>query len=473
MNNFLYDNYNTKKLEYKLQKNGIPSLLLMMRAGFNLYQIVKENIEYEEIIVLAGPGNNGGDAISFAIQAKLNNEKITCLSLAEHKNNSKKLLLLSEEIGLKVKKYKNSLLKTRQKTLILDGILGIGITRNPSGAMASAIRFINKLNSKNNTVVSIDIPSGLDPNNGVAYPNTILAKHTIMCLTRKQGCYTGDGIKYSGKLYYSNLGINKISKIENSSCILLNNNIKVSIKRDKTGYKGNFGNILILGGWDNMPGAANLSALAALKTGCGKVYICTNNHYRLPNEAIRIMPEISDVLKIIEKINVIIAGPGLGNKGSEILKLLWKKNIPLILDADGINCLAKSFHKKRKSLLIGTPHYGEARKLLGKDFKDRFSAVKTIKKKYGGKWILKGPGTLILNNKIFINNFANSILASSGSGDVLAGIIGGLVAQKHKNPELAGVKIQTYAAKLLLKDNNRTLIATDLLNKISLSIHTI
>ena len=89
MNNFLYDNYNTKKLEYKLKKNGIPSLLLMMRAGFNLYQIVKENIEYEEIIVLAGPGNNGGDAISFAIQAKLNNEKITCLSLAEHKNNSR------------------------------------------------------------------------------------------------------------------------------------------------------------------------------------------------------------------------------------------------------------------------------------------------------------------------------------------------------------------------------------------------
>ena len=107
MNNFLYDNLNTKKIEYKLEKNGISSLLLMMRAGLSLYQIVKENIEYEEIIVLAGPGNNGGDAISFAIQAKLNNEKITCLSLAEHKKNSRKLLLLSQEIGLKVQKYKS------------------------------------------------------------------------------------------------------------------------------------------------------------------------------------------------------------------------------------------------------------------------------------------------------------------------------------------------------------------------------
>ena len=102
--------------------------------------------------------------------------------------------------------------------------------------------------------------------------------------------------------------------------------------------------------------------------------------------------------------------------------------------------------------------------------KENFAVIST------GAWVpshIKDHISEEKTYKIFINNFANSILASSGSGDVLAGIIGGLVAQKHKNPELAGVKIQTYAAKLLLKDNNRTLIATDLLNKISLSIHTI
>ena len=96
-----------------------------------------------------------------------------------------------------------------------------------------------------------------------------------------------------------------------------------------------------------------------------------------------------------------------------------------------------------------------------------------LQKKYGGKWVLKGPGTLVLNNKIYVNNFANSILASAGSGDILAGIIGGLIAQNHKQPELAGVQIHSYAANLLVQEKNKTLIASDLLNKISSSIDSI
>ena len=121
-------------------------------------------------------------------------------------------------------------------------------------------------------------------------------------------------------------------------------------------------------------------------------------------------------------------------------------------------------------MLIGTPHHGEAKKLLGKSFQDRFNAIKSIKNKYGGKWILKGPGTLIINKKIYVNNFANSILATAGSGDVLAGIIGGLVAQGCKNPELLGVKIHTYAANSIALEKKNTIIASDLLNKISSSI---
>ena len=143
MKTFLYDKYNTQKLEAKLEKSGIPSLLLMMRAGLNVYQIVKNEIDYDEIIVLAGPGNNGGDAIAFAIQAKLNNEKIACLSLASHKKNAKKLYLLSKNIGLKIDTYKPKFLKTNKKTLIIDGILGIGISRKPSGLISKTIKFIN------------------------------------------------------------------------------------------------------------------------------------------------------------------------------------------------------------------------------------------------------------------------------------------------------------------------------------------
>ena len=238
-------------------------------------------------------------------------------------------------------------------------------------------------------------------------------------------------------------------------------------------HKGKFGNVLVLGGWDNMPGAANLASLAALRTGCGKVFVCTNTKNKLSNEIIRVSNKIAELKKIINNINVIVAGPGLGCGGNDILEFLWKSNLPLVLDADGINWLAKNFKKKRKALLIGTPHYGEARSLLGKDFTDRFFGIKKIKEKYGGRWILKGPGTLILNKNIYVNNFANSILATAGSGDVLAGIIGGLIAQNIKNPEVLGVQIHTHAANEFLKNGNKTIVASDLLSKISSSFYTL
>ena len=471
MKTFLYDKLNTRILEKKLEKKNIPSLLLMMRAGHDLYKIVKKKFDYEQIIVIAGPGNNGGDAIAFSIQAKLNNENIILVNLSKRKNNSKKLLFFLNSIGLKEQKFNNSILKSRKKILILDGILGIGISRKPEGLIEKTIKLINKVKKKNINIVSIDIPSGLNPDTGLAYPNTICANHTIMCLTRKQGCYTGDGLKFAGELLFTDLGITNSNKIQKVSSLLLDNKNKVLIKRKKSAHKGKFGNVLILGGWDNMPGAANLSALAALKTGCGKVFICTNNFNRLPNEVIRIPAKLESISKIIDKMDVAIAGPGLGNNGDEILKCLWKKKIPLVLDADGINWLTTNSLKRRRTLLIGTPHHGEARNLLGMEFRNRFEAIKNIHNKYGGRWVLKGPGTLVINNNnMYINDFSNSILASAGTGDVLAGIIGALIAQKNKHPEVAGVIIHTIAAKKILAEGQKTLVAGDLLKKIGSSI---
>tara|TARA_E500000331_G_scaffold327062_1_gene345680 strand:- start:797 stop:2128 length:1332 start_codon:yes stop_codon:yes gene_type:complete len=443
----------------------------MMRAGLNIYNCLKEFI-YDEIIILAGPGNNGGDALAVGVHAKLNNDNVTVIKIKKYNDNTKSLIKLSKEINLRSYKFKTNILNPKKKQLIVDGILGIGISRKPQGNIAKIINSINKFKSNNSIIVSIDVPSGLNPNNGVANSITIKADHTIMCLTKKQGCFTGDGIEFSGKLHYTDLGIKNIKFIQKSNCCELFSCNKLLVKRNKTKHKGSFGNVLILGGWDNMPGAANLSALAALRTGCGKVFICTNNYEKLPNEVIRVAPDLDNIKKVINKINVIIAGPGLGNNASHILKFFWKSNLPLVLDADGLIWLSKSFSKKRKGLLIGTPHHGEAKSLLGKNFKDRFAAVTEIKNKYGGSWVLKGPGTLIYSSRMYVNNFSNSILASGGTGDVLAGIIGSLIAQKYVKPEINGVIIHTKSAKQLLSENKKTLIATDLIEKISSSIIT-
>ena len=119
----------------------------------------------------------------------------------------------------------------KEKILIIDGILGIGVSRKPAGLILKSIKFINKIKSDKNTIVSIDIPSGLNPNNGVAYPTTVNADYTMMCLTRKQACYTGDGVKFSGKLYYTDLGLKNIGNNKKTSSILINYDRKVLIKR--------------------------------------------------------------------------------------------------------------------------------------------------------------------------------------------------------------------------------------------------
>ena len=148
MKTYLYNRIDTQILEKKLEKNGIPSLLLMMRAGYNLYEIVKKKFDYEQIIAIAGPGNNGGDAIAFSIQAKLNNENIILVNLSKRKNNSKDLLFLLNSIGMKEQKLNNSIFKSRKKILIIDGILGIGISRKPVGLISKTIKLINKVKKK-------------------------------------------------------------------------------------------------------------------------------------------------------------------------------------------------------------------------------------------------------------------------------------------------------------------------------------
>ena len=167
------------------------------------------------------------------------------------------------------------------------------------------------------------------------------------------------------------------------------------------------------------------------------------------------------------KISAIVIGPGLGKNADEVLRYLWRTNKPIVLDADGLNWLSKNFNKKRTSETIYTPHHGEARTLLNSEFSDRFKAIKKLKKKYGGTWILKGAGTIILRKELFINNFSNSILSTAGTGDVLSGIVGGMLCQKIKKPEINAVQIHTNCARKILNKNYKTLIASDLIKEIS------
>lgn len=459
----LFDEKSTKNFENYLFSKGISSLLLMMRAGLSVYKLSKK-FKKKKIFVLVGPGNNGGDALAFAFYAYMQEEDIQVYSLSKNKGNSYKINMLLKNLNLTTISKLPKFSDFNEDYLIIDGLLGIGLSREPKDKLLKAIKWINKVKENGAKVISIDLPSGLNINNGVASKSTVNADATIMTLVAKQGCYTGEGMEYSGICYFDKLGISTRAK---GTSILLNN-LKISgVRTDRFGYKGKFGKILILGGWNGMSGAANLAGLSALRAGIGKAYVCSNDINHINDEIIKIDNNFDEFKKIINIVNVVVAGPGLGINAYELLAEVWKKNITLILDADALIWLSENFKKKRRAKLICTPHYGEARRLLGKSFRDRFKAIRSLRAKYGGNWILKGPGTLILANRLYINNFADNILSSAGTGDILAGILGGLVGQNIKNPEIKAVMLHTKCALKLKEKQNKTLIASDLVAQIS------
>ncbi len=463
----LFGKITTLSFESKLEKRGYAALLLMFRAAKEVYRIVKK-YDYEYLICIAGSGNNGGDAIIVAFHAFLDNKKVIIINTLKNKGNALEAFKLVKKININTDVSLPKLSEINKKSIVIDGLLGIGINRKPSNKTLNAIKWINKAKLKGARIISIDVPSGINADNGTIYGECVEADETVMCLTPKIGCYTGDGLKYSGKKYFKKIVNKTYYKSLKTNFYLLKKKKYIKYRENNFAHKGNFGNVLILGGWDEMPGAGNLSSLAALRTGAGKVFLCTNAHkIKFSSEIINVKNELAAIKKSLKHIQVIVAGPGLGNNAHDILEYLWKTDKTLVLDADGLNWLSKSFLKKRRGKLICTPHYGEAKRLLSKNFQDRISAIYELKQKYGGNWILKGPGTIVLNNKVYINDFANNIMASAGTGDVLAGIIGGLIAQGIKKPEVKAVQLHSLCAHTLIKEKKRTLIASDLVSKIS------
>lgn len=462
----LYNSKQTLELEKKIEAKGIDSFLLMLRAGKQIIELCKK-YKFKKIIVLAGSGNNGGDALAATLFGLIENLDISCIDYTKKNKSTSKLKELLQSLNFKPIKKLPEINNINENFLIIDGLLGIGINRRPEGNFLKCIRWTNRAKKKGAVIISIDIPSGLNPNSGTIHVHSVKATATMMCLTPKLGCYTGDGLLNSGDLLFNNLGI-KINKYSvKSESYLLEPNNNIFIKRNNFGYKGLFGNVLIVGGWNGMAGAANLTATAAFKTGAGKIFIHNNNPERKINEIIHLDLRKENLKDLLKKMQVIIAGPGLGKNAYPLLNYIWDTSLPLILDADALKWLAYNFRGKRKGLLISTPHYGEAKILLKKNFSDRLNAINQLKKVYGGNWILKGPGTIILEKKLFVNNFSNSILSTAGTGDILSGILGGLVSQKVKEPAKTAVHLHSKCAIEILKKGKKTILASEIINEIS------
>jgi len=486
-----YSAKQVRENEPKVAKQfNIEMFELMARAGKAAFMALQQHFKKSSsILVVCGKGNNGGDGFVVARLAKLAGLQVTLLLLCEQsKVQGDALTAMQQYLEVDPQSDKNIIIaindaKVKNEVssfsgeVIVDAILGTGFT----GLLAPLfVSTINAVNTNRARVLSIDIPSGLAADTGVASCQTINADITVSFIAIKKGLLTGQAANYVGRLYFTGLEVEEaFAQQLNSSLFILQNNTKPVIPtRKPASHKGNIGLLLTVGGGQGMPGAIRLASEAALRCGASLVATCCHqdNQALVFNGRPELMLAPSNAIDLqcsdlVNKSKALVIGPGLGR--SDWARQLYQFAIKLtdkimIVDADGLYFLAQNptFNNQR----VLTPHPAEAAKLLGCSVgdveKNRFVAVNNIVKKYGGICVLKGAGSLISDGEqIWINTSGNAGMASGGMGDVLSGIIAALSLQLDNlfDAVKLGVYLHGYSADIVAKNNGqRGMLASDL-----------
>ena len=450
----------------------------MQNAGLQVCKFIETNFKNKKkIIVLCGPGNNGGDGFVVAKHLMNQGYYVTVYNYVSKKRYKGDALKALKEFKGELKSI--DLFKLQKNTLIVDALFGIGLKRNIKGILDKIFRKINK---SKNTVVSVDIPSGVCSNTGKVLGSAIKADFTITFHRKKLGHVIGYGKNFCGEVKVVDIGFSqkKIkSRYKKNFPYLWR---KYFPWKKKFDHKYSRGRVIIYGGQKEYTGATILSSIAALKTGTGSVkIICSKNTlqiYSLKFPSV-LKKEINNIhqLKIFlkrEKITSLLIGPGAGSsrKIKEVTELILRKVKYVVLDADALTCFKddlKLFYSLLDKNKIITPHLGEFHKIFPNVKKNlnNIDKVLNAKKYVRCNIILKGPNTVIAsdNKQIVINDHASSELAVIGSGDVLSGLIVSLVGQRKMNPFLASCAA-TWLHGDIAKNYGRGLIAEDIVKGI-------
>ena len=432
---------------FTIHEMGVPSLVLMERAGLAVFEAIKkEKFPLDRTLVLCGGGNNGADGVVIARLLFLAGyEADVCIlgNSAHFTEEMKKQIAIGEKYGIS---FVNTF-HLHEYTTIVDAILGVGLSREVSGKYKEVICQVNEFSGK---VVAVDIPSGISADTGVVLGAAVRADLTVTFGYRKAGLCFYPGAAYAGKVILADVGICRQDKVvfrpELSACT--KEELKV-LKRNPQGNKGTFGKIFLVAGSRDVFGAAYLSSYAAMKTGAGMIKVCTARENRemfacFPEAMLQVYDEDTDLETMMEEgmnwADVYGIGPGLGTGplAEKMLEILLARGTkPLVIDADGINLL-----KGREELLkdypggtILTPHLGEFSRLTGISPSEWKKDPTGITARYAEAWntvlICKDARTVIAGNKnqVFINLSGNDGMATAGSGDVLTGILLGILAQ--------------------------------------------
>jgi ADP-dependent NAD(P)H-hydrate dehydratase / NAD(P)H-hydrate epimerase len=454
---------------------GIPGIELMSRAGNAVFRHLRIKWpDAQTLNIFCGSGNNAGDGYIIAGLALAVGLNVTVYAVGDPENLKDNALIAYKDFikakGNVVPFQVNCKLKA---DIVIDALLGTGLNKPVTGEYECAIQAIN---NNQGITIAVDVPSGLNADTGSIMGCAVKANCTVTFIGLKQGLYTGMAADYCGEIVYSSLSIPKeITRAVATTTHLVTK--KSFPLRARCSHKGNNGHVLVIGGDRGYSGAARMAGEAALRVGAGLVSIATHPehsstlNFGRPELMCHGIESMESLTPLFDKANVVVIGPGLGQSrwAVELFIAAIKSDKPLIIDADGLHLLTHT--PERRSNWILTPHPGEAARLLGSNNadiqQDRYAAAAAIQIKYNGIAILKGTGTLIAGNDgIAVSTTGNPGMASGGMGDVLAGVIGGLIAQgfSHKDAAQQGVYLHGMAADLAVEQTGeRGLLAADLM----------
>jgi hydroxyethylthiazole kinase-like uncharacterized protein yjeF len=417
---------------------------LMERAGKAAAEFARDlcGDTAKAVLVLAGPGNNGGDAFEVAAHLKRWFFRVSVVFAGERDE-------LPRDARAALAKWEaaggtplEAIPAGARFDLAIDGLFGIGLKRPLAGRHAA---LVERINASGAPILSLDVPSGIDADTGAVMGCAVRASHTLSFIAYKPGQLTLDGPDHCGELELDTLGLDPAALLEPEGALLDADILAGAVApRPRNFHKGQAGSVGILGGAAGMVGAAVIAGRAALRCGAGRVYLGLLTPR--PPAVDTAHPELMlrKPAALLEKglADALVAGPGMGktDPATKALRGALAAAVPLVLDADALNLIAAgrplaAAAAKRKTATIMTPHPAEAARLLGETTRrvqaDRVAAARAIARRYKSLVVLKGNGSVIAEpgGKFWINPSGNPGMASAGMGDALAGMIAALCAQ--------------------------------------------
>lgn len=441
-----------------IEVTGIPSLVLMERAGLAVAETVKELYPGKKVVVLSGIGNNGGDGLVAARELRNSGFNVSVLVAGSRNKMSpdcRAQYAMAKNTGVPVEFRARVTQRDLHSAVVVDAVFGTGLHKPVSGPLAGTFERINKSAAP---VVSVDIPSGISADTGAVLGAALRAEATVTFGAPKRGHVLYPGAEYSGRLIVEDIGFPR-ELFNPVRCSLLGMEDMALLVPPRPGYshKGDYGHVLLLAGSMGKTGAALMAARACLRAGCGLITIGVPEvlaplfQVRVTEEMTLPLPEteggaissgaLEPVLEFLEeRAEVLAVGPGLGRDAdtARLVKgLVRTSTSPMVIDADGLFALHGEVNvlKRARAPVVLTPHAGEFARLTGLKVheieSDRIESALSFANRTGAYLILKGVPTVTAGPEggAFVNSTGGPGLAKAGAGDVLTGMVAAFLSQ--------------------------------------------